>query len=334
MSSLYLFTGPELGECSEAINQLKLKIEKKYKIVDFHLFYANETSVADVIMLLMNGSLFSNSCFVVLKNAELIKKKEEIALIEEWLKTSEESSVLILVSEEISIDKKLEKIVPEPNKKIFWEMFQNKKEQWLKTFFKENGFILSEKACDAILDMVENNKNALQAECSKIFACFEKGHTVTEDDVYKIMDHNREENAFTLFEAMSSVGTVENRLDLSLAILQKIRLGKGSSSVALIAGLTYCFRKLKLWHSLVMSGHTAPFDLKKNGFSSKKVQEQNRQAAKIWSLEDCMRILSLLADADMQIRSTGTALEENTIILLIYSIVKKNGLSLQPYVVE
>ena len=73
--------------------------------------------------------------------------------------------------------------------------------------------------------------------------CFEKGHTVTVDDVDSILAHNREESAFTLFDAMAAAEhEPQTRLSESLSILQKLRNSKDSNYVSLIAGLTWFHR--------------------------------------------------------------------------------------------
>ena len=82
-------------------------------------------------------------------------------------------------------------------------MFENRKPQWVENFFRKNGFSISPDAVEQILEMVENNTESLKSECSRFFFCFEKGTTITSDDVEKILSHNREENAFTLFDSDS-----------------------------------------------------------------------------------------------------------------------------------
>ena len=108
---LYLFTGPEAGERSDVVNELFKMYEKKLGTVELHRFYASETSIADVISLLMNGSLFASFRFVVLNNAEAVKKKEDIELISEWLASNDGNSALVLLSDEISVEKKLENLL-------------------------------------------------------------------------------------------------------------------------------------------------------------------------------------------------------------------------------
>ncbi len=332
----YLFTGPEFGEKNDAVQELRNKTEKKFGQFDFYTFYAGETKLGDIMAILTNGSLFSPARFVVIKNAEVIKKKDEIQFISDWVNASvqqkAEDSILVLLSDENSVDKKLENLVPKENRKMFWEMFEDRKIPWIKNFFSKNGFRIEEEACETILNLIENNTEALRNECSRFFMCFEKEHVITSDDVDQILAHNREESSFTLFDAMADSDLLpEKRLEKSLDILQKIRQSKESSFVPLIAGLLYCFRQLKLWHSLHNGNYPSDFDLKINGFSSKKVQARNKKASSIWNFQQVQRCISLLSATDMQLRSMGTALEETMIQTMIYEIIVKKGSKITEY---
>ena len=327
---IYLFTGPEAGEKSDAIETLRQNAVKKNGALDEYKYYAAEVRIQDVVSQLQNVSLFSSALFVVLRNAELVKTKSDIELLAQWAKGGalESPNVLILVSDENGIDKKIEALVPSSHKKIFWEMFENRKPQWVQGFFRKNGFSVTADAVEQILDMVENNTEALKSECSRFFYCFPKDHTVTAEDVDKILSHNREENAFTLFEAMAdSTRSPRQRFETSLEILQKIRLSRDSNGVMIISGLTYCFRQLRTWHQLHAGGKN-PLEkyLKAAGFSGKKNQQRYQSAAKVWSSGVTASIIALLASTDMDIRNGGQSMEDTNLTMLLYSIVIKNGL--------
>ena len=328
---LYLFTGPEAGERSDAVNELFRMYEKKLGTVELHRFYASETSVADVISLLMNGSLFASFRFVVLNNAEAVKKKEDIELISEWLASNDGNSALVLLSDEISIEKKLENLVPKENKKIFWELFQDKKESWVRSLFQRNGFRITDDAIEAVLELCENDTASLKRECERFFVCFEKDHVISAADVENLLSHNREENAFTLFDAMTEQCPPAERLENSLDILQKIRLSKESDAIKIIAGLTYSYRKLLTWISLAENGVYDNFQLKIKGFGSKKMQDEYRRAARLWNKDDTAQILALLAKTDISLRSGGAAFEDTLLQMLIYSIVIKKGAPVEAY---
>ncbi|MCR4790535.1 MAG: DNA polymerase III subunit delta [Treponemataceae bacterium] len=337
----YLFKGPEFGEKNEAILELKAQAKKKYPSIEIKSFYVMETPVSEWIGELSNGSLFSEGKFFTVKNAELIKNKDEIQLIESWAKASEAEGLddcyLILVSDENSVDSKLEKIIAKDKVKVFWEMFENRKIPWLMEYFQKNGYKIHEDAAQEILNMVENNTEALKNECSRFFIVFAQDHFILPEDVDKVLEHNREESAFTLFDAMAdSKNPVSARLENSLEILQKIRqsAAKDASSIGLIAGLLYSFRQLKKWHILQESGSVSEASLKSAGFYSKTQQNKFRSAAKIWNYQQVQRIIALLSSTDMQIRSEGNALEDHLASMMIYQIVVKNGSRLLDYSTE
>lgn len=327
---VYLFTGPEFGERNDAIDQLRKQAEKKFGELDYHLLYAADVSVSEVLGLLQNGNLFSSARFIVLRNAEQIKQKEDIAKLSDWIKTitvqKADDAWLFLVSDETGVDKKLEALVPKENRRIFWEMFDDRKEQWIRDYFRKNGFGVDDAAVESILNMVENNTEALRTECSRFFICFEKGRTVTAADVDAILAHNRTENAFTLFDALAdSSREPSQRLENALEILQKIRHSKESNAIQLLAGLSWSFKKLREWQTLFRDGSPSDFDLKTHGFGSKKVQGKYRMASRVWKLPQTSLIVSSIAAADIQIRAGGTAAEETILQGLLYSIVIHGG---------
>jgi DNA polymerase-3 subunit delta len=238
-----------------------------------------------------------------------------------------------LVSDEITVDSKLDKLMPPANKKKFWEMFDNQKVPWLTDYFRKNGYGLEPDAAELILDMVDNNTQALKNECSRFFVCLEKGKIVTPDDVDSFLTHNREENAFSLFKQMiAPAETPDKRFSDSLEVLQGIRLSKENSSVMIIAGLSSCFRKLVLWHKLQnesYGGYGADeATLKSNGFGSNLLQNQYRKAAKIWTIGQATAILAILASTDMQIRSGGTMMEDVLLQKMLFEIIVKKGATL------
>ncbi|MBQ0052034.1 MAG: DNA polymerase III subunit delta [Treponema sp.] len=334
---IYLYTGPELGERNDQVEAVKQALKKQFGDSDDYLLYASDTKIEEVIAKLQTESLFVPATCVVLREAEAIKKKEEVELISSWLKTvsskpkeTQNSATLILVSDEISVDTKLDKLVPKENKKIFWELAGYRLEEWVRNYFRKNGYGIDGNAVESILDMLEGNTESLKMECSRFFLCFPKGHLITEDDVEQMLSHNREETAFSLFDAISDNSqSPSKRLENGLQILDKILLSKASNSISLMAGLTSCFRKLQLWHS-IHNGNYNP-DLKSNGFTSKKAIAQYTRASQIWNYGQTAAVLSMLSQTDMDIRSTGQALQKTQLSMLLYSIVMRGGAKLAVY---
>lgn len=336
-NSLYLFLGSETGEKNGEIQKIQNALKKRFGNLDVYNYYATETKLSEIIIILENESLFSAGRFVVLKNAELLKKKEDIELLQQWAENAQDNTVLILVSDETALDKKLENCIPKENKKVFWEMFENKKETWLKNLFQTNGFSVTSDAIESILDLVENNTDALKKECEHFFLYFEKNHRVTKDDVENLLAHNREESVFSLFETMTEFHESKKiKFEKTLQVFQKIKGSKDSSGVQFIAGLTYCFRKLLVWHSIHYQNNPSDLDYKINGFASKKAQSQYRSACQIWSYIQTKNIIARLIEADSQIRSMGQQCEETVLQLLLYEIIfnKTQGIAKYPTLQE
>lgn len=289
VAPVWLYTGPEIGERNTAIDQLKATAARLGNL-DIHIFYAADVRIGDVISCLQNGSLFADARFVILRNAEVIKKKDDIDQISEWIAASSavKDSFLVLVSEETSVDKKLENAVSKDHRRIFWEMFENRKEQWINDYFRKAGLSVESEAVDMILDLVENNTDALRVACSRFVLLYPQGHRVSEQDVLNVLEHTREESPFTLFDTL-----IKGELAGSVEIARKLSLSKDSSPIQIIAGLTWCFRRLADWHRLVKTGSMDDFSLKKSGFSSKRAVEQYRKASRRWDAAATGRILSL-----------------------------------------
>lgn len=333
---IYLYTGPEFGERNDAIDAIKSALKKKYGSTEEHLYYSMETPLEKAISVLSSDSLFVPATVVVYKGAETIKKKEEISALSTWLESTKskedgDNSVLVLVSDETNMDSKLEKLIPKENRRIFWEMFENRKVPWIKEFFKKNGYSIEENACEELLALVENNTEALRTECSRFFTCFEKGAKITTENVESIVAHNRSETAFTLFNTIADTSVNDwIRLKNALEILQKIRLSKESSAVSLIAGLSYCFRKLILWQELCKNGIPDDWTLKTKGFS-KLAKNQYIGASKLYTPIQAQAITALLSSTDIDIRSGGQAVEDILLQTLLYSIIIKKGASIDSY---
>jgi len=322
---VWLFTGPEIGERNAAIDRLRADCAKRSGNLDSHILYASDVRVGEALSLLQNGSLFADARFVVIRGAEGITRKDEVTQLADWIESAGgvEGAYLVLVSDEIGVDRRIEAAVPKENKRVFWELFEDRKERWIADFFRREGMEIEPEAVAAILDLVENNTEALRAACQPFALVHGKGYRLTEADVERVLSHNREESAFTLFDALA-----KGDLESALAINGKLSLSKDSSPVQTIAGLTYCFRRLADWHRLAAasaagSGSMDEFSLKKAGFTSKRAVEQYRLASRRWDAPTTARALALLSSTDLELRSAG--LQETRLELCLYSLLRANA---------
>jgi DNA polymerase-3 subunit delta len=322
--SCFLFLGPELGEKQDAVAALRRGLIRRGEggkpgsppeeagAPEELSFYAGETSVSEILGLLRNGSLFADSRLFLIKNAELLKKDEDIELLGSYLKAPQDDTVLVLLSEASSLSKKLEQYFPGPAKRIFWELFENRKIDWLSALFRREGYTITAEGIAAILGLVENNTDALRRECSRLMPFLDKGRPVEGEDVEKWLAHTREESAFTLFSRIA-----RGDLPKSLEILHALLAAK-EPSPAILAALCWCFRKLRDYLAVTGSGQASDLDFKKIGLGSSLVRADYAQAARRYTQADTA--LSLLAEFEVLLRSSGSALELILWDLLLYKL--------------
>ncbi|MFA6506645.1 MAG: DNA polymerase III subunit delta [Treponemataceae bacterium] len=316
----YLYIGPEIGERKDAIDAIRTALKKSSGgQLEEHSFYAGETRIGDFASVLMNASLFSETRLVLLKNAELVKKKEDVDQIADYLASPADDTTLILVSDETSIDKRLEAAIPKDGKRVFWEMFEDRKTEWVSSFFKREGFPISPDAVESVLELVENNSDALRQECGRLILFLEKGKRIEAEDIERLLSHTREESAFTLFSRIAA-GDLEKALEAVRTLL-----AAKEAPVQILAGLAWCFRRLSDYVYLVDSGRLNDFELRKAGLSSKKAQRDYATAARRYDAAAVERCVALLAEYDVTLRASGSALEDTLMDLFVYKLIADSG---------
>jgi DNA polymerase-3 subunit delta len=316
----YIFLGPELGKKQEAVDSVK----KNLKGAEEFVYYAYETPVSTIANTLQNNSLFADSRVVTVKNAEAIKKKDEIDLIVSCIKELDSNTVLILLSDENRLAAGLDDSVPKANRQIFYEMFEKDKAAWLRGFFKNEGFSVDSDCIDTILEMVENNTAALKSECSRLISFLKgssnQGGEITADDAEKWLSRNREESVSSLFSRVAA-GDISKSLESAAIMLATKERDK--SARAIFIGLAWRFRKLYDYLSLVERGEAGNFnELKKIGLSAPKIRDDYIAAARRYNYDSVEACLALTTEYDVLVHSPAAAFEDILMDRYILAVIK------------
>lgn len=314
----YLLLGPETGQKNEYIDKLVKSAEKKYGEVETHSFYPYETSVYDIVDLLRNKSLFSNFKIVIIREAHAIKTAADVSAITDIITTPADNTLLILVSEQMSVSSKIKKVVKKELQKIFWEMFENKKVDWLHAFFRKHNKHVTAEAVNLILEMVPNDTTDLRNEVSKLLAFFKEKETIGEDDIEQFLYHGKEENVFTLFDQIAL-----RDLPSALEILSALRLSSGNGAVAIVSGLVYQTRRLGEYLALIEQRYMHQEACDTLGIRRKQNRKIFQSAAGNFSHENAQRALIVLEVFDRRFRSVKTDLHAHLLMMLVYYLIKK-----------
>jgi DNA polymerase-3 subunit delta len=152
--------------------------------------------------------------------------------------------------------------------------------------------------------LVENNTAALKRECSRLINFLPKDRPINPQDIDKLLSHNREESAFTLFSRIAA-GDISKALE-SMSVM----LAAKESAQSILAGLAWCFRKLGDYLVLLeTSVNPDSCELKKIGLSSPRAKDDYAAAARRYNTEDVEACLALTAEYDILLRSPVAALE-------------------------
>jgi DNA polymerase-3 subunit delta len=324
MEANFLFLGPELGEKQDAVDEIRAKLKGSgasavgtESVLEETAFYAGETPMQDVVSVLRNGSLFSDARLVFIRNAENIKKKEEMDALAAYIVDPADNTTLILLSNENGVAKPIENVIPSNGKRIFWEMFENRKHEWLANFFRREGFSITSEGVDAVLELVENNTESLRRECSRLCQFIDssgKEKIIAAEDVEKWLSHTREESAFTLFSRIAQADLAKSLESLHALLLAK------EAPPAIFAGLTWCFQKLRDYLFLMEERPVNDAELRKIGLASPKARRDYEQAARFydtWSVDAC---LSFTAEYNVLLRSAGQGLENLLMDRYVYKL--------------
>lgn len=318
---VYLLLGPENGEKGQFIKECKQELKNlSNNSFEEHRFYPFETDMLKIMDILHNGSLFTDYKIVTLYQVETITKKDDIELLLSYVKQPTDNTVLLLISDEIQIDKRLRKGFPKDFTKIFWEMFENKKQDWVSNFFTRNGKTIHQEAAELILELVDNNTLDLQRECHRLLQHYQDKELIVSEDVESFLYHSKEENVFTLFDKIA-----KKDLEGSLDVAEKLALSGDADSVQLFGGLLWQFKRLQSIAYYVRNHFSLEEACKKCGLTSKKAQNAYKGALQNYSYSVIENIIQLISEYDYKIRESKSEMETLLFSLFLYCCIRKNG---------
>jgi len=318
---VYLLAGPDSGRRKVFVDELRRAIAEADGAPAEELrLYAQEDSVGKLLSLAMNKALFSDRRLIEFRDADLVKSKDECASLASYLARPAADVVLLLVTETFGLERSLEDAVGRDRKKTFYELFENEKPRWVARRLGEAGVDIDEDGIETLLELVENDTASLDAVCLRLSIIFPPGSRLGAEEIDAAVARNRQEDAFSLFARM-----VSDEPGWALECLEAVLADRQGGAVQLLAALVWSWRRLQRLHALMAGGEGFDMACVKSGIKAKSLQAVHREAVARYSLEDCGRIISLLADFDSRVRGGGAQLEHGLLQLLIYGIMVRKG---------
>jgi DNA polymerase-3 subunit delta len=326
-----LLLGPEEGEKAAFIAKITESLTARQgEPPERTRFYAGESRMADIVLCLRNMSLFARHRLVIVSNAEEVKRAEDVAALVEYLASPAEDATLLLLSAGFSSEidrrivgdqkKKAPGAVPFEHQKIFWEMFDNQKQGWVTSYFRQRKISIAPEAVEYILDMVENNTRDMRVECERLSLFFGPDAAITLESVEQYISHSKEENVFTLFDRIC-----ERELLPAEEVLDKILLSREADATQLAGGLLMQFRKLAGFKRMLAANYESAEAFPKLRIFSKKNQKTYVEGSRRYSAADIETIVQLFVEFDERFRSMKTDLHDLLLRLMVYYVVQRAG---------
>ena len=312
-NAAWLFLGPEIGEKQIAIDDIRNKLSKNGAFEET-IYYAGDMAVSTMVSNIQNGSLFADTRLFFIKSAEAINKKDDITLLVSCLTNPLKDTFIIFISDETSLAKGLENLFSTTTKRIFWELSDARKSEWVKDFFCREGYKIETDGIQTILELVENNTAALRQECERFLLFLGETREIKAEDAEKWLSHTRQESPFTLFNRIAA-GDLKRSLESSRTLLDA-----KEAPVAIFAALASCFRKLINYLVLKEAGVNDEFEYRKIGVSSPGAKRDYTAAARLYDSSGAESCLALTAEYDLLLRSASSFPEQILMDQYLYKI--------------
>lgn len=300
IAHIYLLLGPEIGQKTEFINRLRREIHSVDPGVEQYKFYPYDSKMSEIIIILQTPGLFQAKRFVHLSNIEDFDSSQMDQLIRALSNLSEDVWVVMTsnLTQTAKIHRKIESVVPEKNKHIFWEMFENRKHEWIQNFFQKENLRITTEALERLLSLVENNTQELGVACDALAGYFRQKDIIDEEDVNRFIVHSREETVYTLFSHI-----VRSDLSGACESLNTLALSTEGVGVQTLSRLLWQFRRLLRFKELTEGGMSPDTAARQTMILGRHQINLYQSAARKFSGEFLRNTLMRFSEYDALLRS-------------------------------
>jgi len=267
---LYYFHGPERGLIHEAVRRIEEKaLNPATREFNRELIDAGEESSASILEKLHTLPLRSPWRLVIIRQADIVCKKEAAALIS-YLENPNPSTCAVFVGEKADLRLKFFQTLEKKGAVVaFYPPSPRETLEWLSVAAQQMGHLLSEEAAAFLVELTGPGLQDLKGEIEKIAASLPNGQKIGIEDIEKLTEDTRKESPFELPKALGQMDIKE-----ALKRFQK-NWQQGDSPTLLLSLIVRHFRNL----------HRAQ-EMRKKGASAREIEAAlhipPRQAADFW----------------------------------------------------
>ncbi|MBK9733000.1 MAG: DNA polymerase III subunit delta [Chitinophagaceae bacterium] len=284
------------------------------------VLYGKDTSVNEIRQRAMNYPMFSNYQVLIVKEAQMLKKWDELLpYVEKPVKTT----ILVLCHRYDNFDKrtKVGKLLKDSSASVLMttkKLYDNQVPDWIHQYLQERGFKIEQHAASLLVEYVGNELSRVSNELEKLMLNVKSGKQISVDDIEKNIGISKEYNTFELSKALG----LKDVLKANRIVSYFNANPKSSPLVLTIGSLFGYFSKIYLMHQAkpkTDSEIVSVLGIK----SFPMIINEYKSASRNYSPQKTEQVIALLQDYDLRSKGVNdTGSEEGALLKeLVYKIL-------------
>lgn len=284
------------------------------------VLYGKDTTINEIRQRAMNYPMFSNYQVLIVKEAQMLRKWEEL---QKYVEKPVKSTILVLCHRYENFDKrtKVGKLLKESNECVLLTTKKLREDQvpdWINAYLAERNCSINHHAAALLVEYVGNELSRVSNELEKLILNVASGKEISSEDIEKNIGISKEYNVFELSKALGFMDVLKaNR------IVNYFKANPKSNPLVLTIGSLYgYFSKIYLMHQAKpKSDNEIVTVLGIKPFSF--VINEYKTAARNYSPKKTEQVIALLQDYDLRSKGVNDTGSEEAALLkeLVYKIL-------------
>lgn len=284
------------------------------------VLYGKDTTINEIRQRAMNYPMFSNYQVLIVKEAQMLRKWEELL---KYVEKPVKSTILVLCHRYENFDKrtKVGKLLKESPDCVLMTTKKLREDQvpdWINQYLEDRNFRINHHAAALLVEYVGNELSRVANELEKLILNVATGKEISSDDIEKNIGISKEYNVFELSKALGLKDVLKaNR------IVNYFKANPKSNPLVLTIGSLYgYFSKIYLMHQAKPKSDSeivTVLGIKPFSF----VINEYKTAARNYSPKKTEQVIALLQDYDLRSKGVNDTGSEEAALLkeMVYKIL-------------
>lgn len=314
---VYYFFGEDGFSLTNAVKTIEKKIEPSLTSdFDKEIFYGEKKSLPDILNFAAAFPFGSEKKLIIVNNFEKVEDKETL---KPYLDSPSDFTILVLIHNGKITSFKNEPFKTLTAKNYIFSANSLKGKNllnWLIGYCESNGKSISSENAQALIDIVGEDRNLIEAQLEKIFTFTAEKNSIALENITSLSSALKE---YTIFDLQNYIGQKNKAASFRIAF--KL-LDQGLGAPFIIYMLTKFFSGLSRIKEL--GEKKVPVTEASRIVGTHHFYYKNYEnARKLYSDEDLLRISNALIEAELTIKSIS-AEEKSVISMLLAEILLEN----------